>query len=216
MNTMKFKEIEIEISKVKLKGRLRLAENSHGLIVFSHGSGSSRLSSRNNYVAELLKEADFSSLLFDLLTEEEDLVYANRFNIDLLSERLVEVSHWILQQAELKDLPIGYFGSSTGAASALQAAEQLGNKIAAVVSRGGRPDLVLKKLKNVKCPTLLIVGGLDHEVEALNKLAYAELGGEKQMEIIFGATHLFTESGKLEEVARFTISWFTKHLIPNK
>ena len=209
----KFKEIIIDVSEVKLKGRLRLIENSRGLVVFSHGSGSSRLSSRNNYVAELLKDADFSSLLFDLLTEQEDLVYTNRFNIDLLSERLVQVTNWILQQEDLKQLPIGYFGASTGAASALQAAEKLGGKISAVVSRGGRPDLVLKMLKKVTCPTLLIVGSLDHEVIVLNKMAYAELAGEKQLEIIFGATHLFSEPGKLEEVARHTIKWFTKYLI---
>lgn len=213
----RFEEIEFQIDDhTLLKGRLRHSDDAKGLVIFSHGSGSSRLSTRNNYVADLLKESDFSSLLFDLLTEKEDELYANRFNIDLLSERLVKITHLVLKHEELKDLPIGYFGASTGAASAFQAAEKLGDIISAVVSRGGRPDLVLKILKKVKCPSLLIVGGLDHDVVSLNKLAYAELGGEKQMEIIFGATHLFSEPGKLDEVARVTISWFTKHLIPKK
>ncbi|RKS53729.1 dienelactone hydrolase [Gillisia mitskevichiae] len=207
-----FKEIEIPIAEVTLKGRLRETINTKGLIVFSHGSGSSRLSSRNNYVAELLQGAGFSSLLFDLLTEKEDLFYGNRFNIDLLCERLVNVTNWIANNEKFNDLHIGYFGASTGAASALKAAVQLKDKIFAVVSRGGRPDLALAVLDKVTCPTLLIIGSKDQDVIELNKKAYAKLGGIKEIEIIEGATHLFSELGKLEEVAKYTIHWFNEYL----
>lgn len=207
-----FKEIEIPIAEVTLKGRLREMKNTKGLIVFSHGSGSSRLSSRNNYVADLLQGAGFSSLLFDLLTEKEDLFYDNRFNIDLLSERLVNVTNWIANNEKFYDLHIGYFGASTGAASALKAAAQLKDKIFAVVSRGGRPDLALTVLDKVTCPTLLIIGSKDQDVIELNKKAYAKLGGIKEIEIIEGATHLFSELGKLEEVAKYTIHWFNEYL----
>lgn len=206
-------EIEFQIDDhTSLKGRLRLPDNAKGLVIFSHGSGSSRLSSRNNYIAELLKEARFSSLLFDLLTEKEDMTYANRFDIPLITKRLVDVTNSLIKQEDLKDLPFGYFGASTGAASALKAAAKMGEKIKAVVSRGGRPDLVLQDLKNVHCATLLIVGGDDKDVIKLNSIAFAELNGVKRMEIIPGATHLFSEPGKLEEVAKYTIDWFNKYL----
>ncbi len=175
-----FKEIEIPIADVTLKGRLREIKDTKALIVFSHGSGSSRLSSRNNYVADLLQGAGFSSLLFDLLTEKEDLVYMNRFNIDLLSERLVNVTNWLDENEKFNDLHIGYFGASTGAASALKAAAQLKDKIYAVVSRGGRPDLALAVLDKVTCPTLLIIGSKDQDVIELNKKAYVKLGGIKK------------------------------------
>lgn len=207
-----FKEIEIPIADVTLKGRLREIKDTKALIVFSHGSGSSRLSSRNNYVADLLQGAGFSSLLFDLLTEKEDLVYMNRFNIDLLSERLVNVTNWLDENEKFNDLHIGYFGASTGAASALKAAAQLKDKIYAVVSRGGRPDLALAVLDKVTCPTLLIIGSKDQDVIELNKKAYVKLGGIKKIEIIEGATHLFSEPGKLEEVAKYTIHWFNEYL----
>lgn len=207
-----FKNIEIPLQGIHLKGRLRIAENQKGLVIFSHGSGSSRLSSRNNYVAEHLQTEGFSSLLFDLLTEKEDLLYENRFNINLLTQRLVNVTQWIPNNEDLRDVPIGYFGASTGAASALGAAEQLGNKIKAIVSRGGRPDLGMPILSKIVAPTLLIVGGNDDAVIHLNKKAYAELSGIKQIEIIEGATHLFAEPGKLEAVAELSTKWFNEYL----
>lgn len=213
MKTMaNYKEIDIPVHGVHLKGRLRIAKNQKGLIIFSHGSGSSRLSSRNNYVAEFLQNDGFSSLLFDLLTEKEDYIYENRFDINLLSQRLVIVTQWMLKHEELPDVPIGYFGASTGAASALFAATHLENEIKAIVSRGGRPDLAMPVLNRIKAPTLLIVGGNDDIVIGLNKKAYAELGGIKKMEIVEGATHLFSEPGKLEEVAKLTSNWFDNYL----
>ena len=207
-----YKKLNIPVFGVHLKGRLRIAEDQKGLIIFSHGSGSSRLSSRNNYVAEFLQNEGFSSLLFDLLTEVEDLNYQTRFDIKLLTQRLVGVTEWMLTYEEIPDVPIGYFGASTGAASALFAAAQLENEIKVVVSRGGRPDLAMPVLDKVKAPTLLIVGGDDDVVIELNKKAYAELGGIKKIEIVDGATHLFSEPGKLEEVARLTSHWFNNYL----
>ncbi len=207
-----FKKIDIPVFGVHLKGRLRIAKNQKGLIIFSHGSGSSRLSSRNNYVADLLQNDGFSSLLFDLLTEIEDLNYQRRFDINILTQRLVSVTQWMLEHEEIPDIPIGYFGASTGAASALHAAAQLGNEIKAIVSRGGRPDLAMPVLNKIKTPTLLIVGGNDDVVIELNKKAYAELGGIKKIEIVEGATHLFSEPGKLEEVAKLTSNWFDNYL----
>lgn len=207
-----YKSIDISILGKLLKGRLRIAENQKGLIIFSHGSGSSRLSSRNNYVAEYLQNKGFSSLLFDLLTEEEDLIYENRFDIDLLSKRLMSVTRWMLEHEELPDIPIGYFGASTGTASALRAASVFGSKVKAIVSRGGRPDFALSILDSITAPTLLIVGGNDTVVIDLNKKAYDKLGGVKKLEIINGATHLFSEPGKLEEVAKLSSNWFTNYL----
>ena len=207
-----YKKLDIPVFGVHLKGRFRIAENQKGLIIFSHGSGSSRLSSRNNYVAEFLQNDGFSSLLFDLLTEVEDLNYQTRFDINLLTQRLVGVTQWMLTYEEIPDVPIGYFGASTGAASALFAAAQLENEIKVVVSRGGRPDLAMPVLDKVKAPTLLIVGGNDDVVIKLNKKAYTGLGGIKKIEIVDGATHLFSEPGKLEEVARLTSHWFDNYL----
>jgi pimeloyl-ACP methyl ester carboxylesterase len=212
MNVIKpYKEIEIQIDSINLKGNLRLAENSKGIILFSHGSGSSRLSSRNNYVADLLLQRDFSSLLFDLLTRQEDLIYENRFNIGLLTNRLIRVTELLVNYDQIKDLPIGYFGASTGAASALSAASQLGSTIKAIVSRGGRPDLAMNKLKNISIPTLLLVGGNDDVVIELNKKAQAEINGICALKIIEGASHLFEEPGKLDIVARETGNWFDKY-----
>jgi len=207
-----YKNIEIPVLGVYLKGRFRIAENQKGLIIFSHGSGSSRLSSRNNYVAEFLQIEGFSSLLFDLLTEKEDLIYENRFDIDLLSKRLESVTQWMLEHKEIPDTPIGYFGASTGAASALCAASELGNKVKAIVSRGGRPDLAISVFDKINSPTLLIVGGDDDDVIGLNRKAYSKLAGVKKIEIIEGATHLFSEPGKLEEVARLSSNWFNNYL----
>ncbi len=210
--TETYKEIEIKIEPIQLKGNLRLADNSKGIILFSHGSGSSRLSSRNNYVADLLLKQGFSSLLFDLLTRQEDLIYENRFNIELLTNRLLKTTKWIRKYRETDYLPIGYFGASTGAASALSAAAQLGNTIKAVVSRGGRPDLAMPILNKIKTPTLLLVGSLDHPVIELNKKAQAEISGTCELKIIDGASHLFEESGKLNIVAQQTIDWFNTYL----
>lgn len=207
-----FENINIPVHNVQLKGRLRIAEQQKGLVIFSHGSGSGRLSTRNNFVADYLQFEGFSSLLFDLLTEQEDMVYENRFDINLLSQRLVKVTQWMFKHKEVLDVPIGYFGASTGAASALYAAAHLKDKIGAVVSRGGRPDLAMPVLDKVKAPTLLIVGGDDHTVIMLNRKAYAELGGIKKMEIVKGATHLFGEAGKLEEVAELSAHWFNTYL----
>ena len=210
--TINFENIIIPLHNVKLKGRLRIAENQKGLVIFSHGSGSGRLSSRNNYVADHLQFEGFSSLLFDLLTEREDLVYENRFDINLLSQRLVKVTQWILKFKDYKNLPIGYFGASTGAASALYAAAHLNDKIKAIVSRGGRPDLAMPILDRIKAPTLFIVGGNDDVVILLNKKAFANLDGIKKLEIIEGATHLFEEPGTLEKAADLSANWFNKYL----
>lgn len=207
-----YKDIVIPLSDVQLNGRLRIADSQKGLVIFSHGSGSSRLSSRNNYVAEFLLNEGFSSLLFDLLTEREDIIYENRFDIELLTERLINVTQWIKQLRDLSDMPTGYFGASTGAASALFAASHLGSKIKAIVSRGGRPDLSMPVLHKITAPTLLIVGGNDDMVIELNKKAYDSLAGIKKIEIVKGATHLFSEPGKLEEVAALSSEWFDRYL----
>jgi len=207
------KLVYIPVDSIKLEGMLEIKENSKGLVIFSHGAGSSRKSPRNNYVANVLREAGLSTLLFDLLTEEEDQVYENRFEIGLLTERLKEVTKWLKNQKELKDFKLGYFGSSTGAASALNAAADFGDEISAVVSRGGRPDLSKDFLPQVKAPTLFIVGGNDDVVIELNQQAYDLLKTEKELSIIPGATHLFEEPGTLEEVAKQAASFFKKQLL---
>ncbi|TJY35778.1 dienelactone hydrolase family protein [Pontimicrobium aquaticum] len=214
MNTIKtYKEIDIPIGVIHVKGNLRQAQNSKGLILFSHGSGSSRLSSRNNYVADILLHNGFSSLLFDLLTPQEDAIYENRFDIELLTDRLVSVTKWVKNNKDIKQLPLGYFGASTGAASALSAAAKLGKTISAVVSRGGRPDLAMNYLRQVKTPTLLLVGSNDGVVIELNKKAQANIPGVCELKIIEGATHLFSEPGKLDLVAKETSDWFDTYLI---
>jgi Dipeptidyl aminopeptidases/acylaminoacyl-peptidases len=194
-----------------LEGNWVIPENALGLVLFAHGSGSSRLSPRNNYVAQVLRDGGIATLLFDLLTEEEDRVYATRFDIGLLSERLALATRWTQRQPEAAGLPLGYFGASTGAAAALRAAAQFGDAIAAVVSRGGRPDLTGPAISRVTAPTLLIVGGLDDVVIGMNETAYAELRAEKQMVIVPGATHLFEEPGTLEEAASLALAWFQRH-----
>jgi dienelactone hydrolase len=208
----KFKLIEIELDGITLKGNLSIPENAIGMVIFSHGSGSSRLSPRNNYVAKVLNENGLATLLFDLLTEEEDRIYENRFNIDLISKRLIDVTRWVQNQKKTKGLSIGYFGASTGAASALKAAAFFDEDINAVVSRGGRPDLALQKLNRVTAPTLLIVGGWDHQVIQLNEKAYQELECKVKLEIIPEASHLFEEPGKLQQVADIASEWFNKWL----
>jgi dienelactone hydrolase len=194
-----------------LEGNWVIPENALGLVLFAHGSGSSRLSPRNNYVAQVLRDGGIATLLFDLLTEEEDRVYATRFDIGLLSERLALATRWTQRQPEAAGLPLGYFGASTGAAAALRAAAQFGDAIAAVVSRGGRPDLTGPAISRVTAPTLLIIGGLDDVVIGMNETAYAELRAEKQMVIVPGATHLFEEPGTLEEAASLALAWFQRH-----
>ena len=191
-------------------------QNAIGLVIFSHGCGSCRLSPRNNYVAEILQKNHLANMLFDLLTEDEDKIYENRFNIDLLTLRLIDVTQCVQQQKDTKNLPIGYFGASTGAASALKAAAFYENDIKTVISRGGRPDLVLKNLHRVTAPTLLLVGGWDEVVKEFNEKAYRKLQCARKLEIIPNATHLFEEPGKLEEIARISASWFAKHMINKK
>ena len=213
MNTVeRYKEIEIQLRTIVLYGYLRLAQKDTAIILFSHGSGSSRLSTRNNYVADKLLEKGFSSFLFDLLTIEEDLIYENRFNIELLTERLVNVTQWIRKYPVTKKLTIGYFGASTGAASALYAATQMGTNIKAIVSRGGRPDLAMPILNKVNVPTLLLVGGNDHVVLELNKQAQSLINGICELDIVEGASHLFEETGKLDIVAKLSSDWFNKYL----
>lgn len=209
---MKREEISIPLPSVVLKGELVLPENSLGIVTFSHGSGSSRLSPRNIMVRELMQQHGIATLLFDLLTEEEDRIYENRFNIDLLVSRLIDTTEWLMQNKTTKNLPVGYFGASTGAASALRAAAYFGKSIKAVVSRGGRPDLALNALPLVTSPTLLIVGQLDVPEIKKNKLAFDQLQSTKEMKIIPGAAHLFEEPGKLTEVADMAIAWFNEYL----
>ncbi len=215
MNIQK-SEVAIPVGNFFIYGDLNLVENSKGIIVFAHGSGSSRFSSRNQHVAHILQKAHFSTLLFDLLTGEEEAIdqYSRefRFNIPLLAERLIAVSRWLQTHEHTKQQKLGYFGASTGAAAALIAAAHLKKEISAVVSRGGRPDLAHDYLAEVCAPTLLIVGALDYEVITLNEQAYAQLKHEKKMILIPGATHLFEEPGTLDEVAMITSQWFTQYM----
>ncbi len=206
------KKLKISLEHVLLDGDLYLPDNAFGFVIFSHGSGSSRFSPRNNFVAQQLQRRNMGTFLFDLLTETEDQDYSQRFNIELLSQRLVQVTKYFLKEEETKDLPIGYFGASTGAASALIASSILANKISAVVSRGGRPDLAMGHLSRVKAPTLFIVGGLDTEVIRMNQTAFNQLSTIKRLEIIEGATHLFEEPGALEQVAELSGEWFNQYL----
>ena len=208
-------EVVISAGQVELQGLLRAPDAPTGIVLFAHGSGSSRFSPRNTYVAEVLRSAGITTLLFDLLTAAEERIDAGtaemRFDIPLLTERLMAATRWTLEQPELCELPIGYFGSSTGAAAALAAAAQV-PEVAAVVSRGGRPDLAGPALAQVRAATLLIVGGNDHQVLALNRDVLKRLPGESRLEVVPGATHLFAEPGTLEEVARLAAAWFAGHL----
>ena len=205
-------EVLIRVDGIVLEGILGDSGGAQGIVLFAHGSGSSRFSPRNNFVAKVLRAHGLATLLIDLLTPAEDQVYENRFNIDLLTERLATVAQWIKKQSDLRDLPLGLFGASTGAASALRLAARLGGGIYAVVSRGGRPDLAEGFLSRVTAPTLLIVGGNDAVVLELNRRAYLELGAEKELAIIPEATHLFEEPGALEAVARKAAAWFSEKL----
>ena len=209
---MKKFDLDIPLSGITLKGDLVIPEKATGIVVFSHGSGSSRFSPRNRMVAELIQKQNIATFMFDLLTEEEDHINENRFNIDLLANRLIETTQWLMEHEDTKSLLVGYFGASTGAASALRAAAHFRKAIKAVVSRGGRPDLTLTELPLVTAPTLLIVGGLDTPVIPMNKMAYDKLESVKDMKIVEGATHLFEEPGKLLEVADLAIDWYKKYL----
>jgi dienelactone hydrolase len=205
-------EVEIPLDGETHRGTLGVPARAAGIALFAHGSGSSRLSSRNRFVADTLRREGVATLLFDLLTEHEDRVYETRFDIDLLTRRLQGATAWVSQQRATQHLAIGYFGASTGAAAALMAAAELGGAIGAVVSRGGRPDLAMAALPRVRAPTLLIVGGDDDVVIELNRQAYAQLRGIRELKIVPGASHLFEEPGTLEEVARLASRWFTQHL----
>lgn len=212
---METTEIIIPIEDgIYLRANLNIPAGASSLVLFSHGSGSSRFSKRNQYVAEALNQAGIATLLTDLLTIQEDEMYENRFDIDLITQRLVSITNHVIKMPGLQKLKIGYFGASTGAASALKAAAQLPDIVMTVVSRGGRPDLAKNALPRVIAPTLLIVGSLDYGVIELNEQAYKELHCEKKMEVVEGATHLFEESGKLEEVAALAVKWFADHLQP--
>ncbi len=205
--------MKISIDSKQLEGILAVLDGSKSIVIFAHGSGSSRFSSRNNYVASVLREAGFSTLLFDLLTQGEDQIYENRFNIDLLAQRLVDVTKWVLRGAETKAMRVGYFGASTGAAAALQAETSAAKgTIGAIVSRGGRPDMAMPYLPRVRAPTLLIVGGRDEEVIEMNKDALENIRATKRLSIVPGATHLFEEPGTLEQVAKLAAEWFSKFL----
>lgn len=209
-----FKEtLHIPVSgEVTLFADIVIPDKAGTLVIFSHGSGSSRFIPRNKFVAAALQKAGIATLLVDLLTPEEDRDYDNRFEIGLLAQRLLDVTGWVTDSALTKDLALGYFGASTGAAAALRAAALLGGTIKSIVCRGGRPDLAKNDLPAVKAPVLLIVGGLDMPVVQMNKGAYLDLECHKELVIIPGASHLFEEPGKLEEVAKHTIAWFEGHL----
>jgi len=209
-------QVIIPVKGARLEGELDVSDNALGLAIFAHGSGSSRHSPRNQFVAQVLHKAGFATLLIDLLTageEEQDWQTGHlRFNIDLLSQRVLGATNWLTVNPETANLKIGYFGASTGAAAALTAAAERPLAVGAVVSRGGRPDLAGSSLTAVQAPTLLIVGSKDTQVIELNRMAFSLLKGEKRIEIIPGATHLFEEPGALEQVAQLASQWFTRYL----
>lgn len=208
--------VRIALGPVVLAGDLVIPPDSHGLVLFAHGSGSSRLSSRNRYVARVLNEGGLGTLLFDLLTADEEAVDRRtrrlRFDIELLATRVVGATDWVRASADTRHLRLGYFGASTGAAAALQAAARRPDDVHAVVSRGGRPDLAVSAIPDVRAPTLLIVGGLDRVVLGMNREALAHFRAEARLEIVPGASHLFEEPGTLEVVARLARDWFQRWL----
>jgi putative phosphoribosyl transferase len=207
--------VQIPAGGVTIEGMLEIPEHAVGLVLFAHGSGSSRHSPRNNYVAGVLRQAGVGTLLMDLLTPEEDRDYAQRFDIGLLTQRLLDAARWVGARETTRNLALGFFGASTGAAAALEAAALLGRSATAVVSRGGRPDLASREtLAGMMAPTLLLVGGRDDGVIDLNQQAYDQLHCEKKLVVVPGATHLFEEPGTLEEVARLAAAWFARHFAP--
>jgi putative phosphoribosyl transferase len=216
MSKAKDNSVRIAVGKATIEGNLTLPQGAKGVVVFAHGSGSGRLSPRNQYVAKVFNKAGIATLLIDLLTKEEeeiDLITAQfRFDIDLLANRLTGATEWLKKNPTTRNLNLGYFGSSTGAAAALIAAAKQPQDIKAVVSRGGRPDLAINYIPRVKASTLFIVGGNDTVVIELNKKAMKNFPAENKLEIVPGATHLFEETGKLEEVAKLATNWFSKYL----
>ena len=204
--------VQIPVGQVLLAGDLYVPEEALGLVVFSHGSGSSRLSSRNRFVAKYLQDEGFATLLFDLLTPEEDRNYETRFDIARLTNRLTGATEWALNTPALQGLPVGLFGASTGAASALRAAVGLPEAVRAVVLRGGRPDLAAEVLPAVQAPTLLIVGSKDEQVVRYNQQSLDTLQSIKDLQLVEGATHLFEEPGTLEQVAEMATDWFRRYL----
>jgi pimeloyl-ACP methyl ester carboxylesterase len=204
--------VHVPADGVTLEGALVVPVEARGVVLFAHGSGSSRHSPRNNYVARVLQAGALGTLLIDLLTEREDATYETRFDIDLLAHRLTATTEWLWEQPATQHLDMGYFGASTGAAAALRAAADVGSRIKAIVSRGGRPDMAESALDRVQAPTLLIVGGRDDVVIELNQRAFERLRGVKELVIVPGATHLFEEAGALEEVARLAARWFGRYL----
>ena len=208
--------IRVIAGKVALEGNLCTPENANGIVLFAHGSGSSRHSSRNRYVAQVLRNAGLATLLFDLLTADEKAVDSQssqlRFDIGLLANRLIGATDWLKQNADTRNLNLGYFGASTGASAALVAAVERSDIVGAIVSRGGRPDLAASALPRVKAPTLLIVGGHDFPVVVINRDALGKLQVEKELVIIPDATHLFEEPGALDKVAQLAANWFLSHL----
>ncbi len=203
--------VQLPSGQIQMKGILAVPRDAGSVVLFAHGSGSGRFSPRNGYVAKVLQEGGIATLLIDLLTEEEAEDRALVFDIDLLTRRVLDATAWLRGESSTAGLAIGYFGASTGAAAALKAAAQEGTKVAAVVSRGGRPDLATDALRKVRAPTLLIVGGNDEPVVEMNRQAYAQMRCEKEMVIVPGATHLFEEPGALEEVAALARDWFLRH-----
>jgi len=213
---MKEREVRVSAGPVTLEGNLGIPDNTRGLVLFAHGSGSGRHSPRNRYVAGALREAGLATLLIDLLTPEEEEVDLRtrrlRFDIGLLADRLADATDWLAQEPDTQDFRVGYFGASTGAGAALVAAAKRLEAVSAVVSRGGRPDLAGGELSRVVAPTLLIVGGEDEPVIGMNREAFAQIRAEKKLEVVPGATHLFEEPGTLEEVARIAAGWFARYL----
>lgn len=213
MHLINLETLHLPLNDVQLKGDISIPQNAHSLVIFAHGSGSSRLSPRNQMVASYLNEHGIATFLFDLLTPDEDRNYNNRFNIVLLAQRLKEATRWVEQQKDYSVFRTGYFGASTGAAAALIAASEL-PQIAAVVSRGGRPDLAMKEIPLVKAPTLFIVGQMDLQVLELNERAFRLLNCDKKLEVVPGATHLFEEKGAMEKVCVLAANWFEMNLQP--
>jgi len=214
--TISEKTVSIPIGRGQIEGTLHVPEVASGVVLFAHGSGSSRFSTRNRHVASVLEQSGLATLLIDLLTEEEERADSSsgllRFDIELLAGRVAAATAWLHGEESVTGLALGYFGASTGAAAAIVADSELPEPVAAIVSRGGRPDLAGPALARVRAPTLLIVGGLDTVVLELNREALAELPGEKRLEIVPGATHLFEEAGALDAVARLAGDWFVHHL----
>lgn len=217
MHEQNISQVKIPVSKTtSIEGNLTIPLNAKAVIIFAHGSGSGRFSPRNQYVAKIFNQAGLATLLVDLLTSEEETVDVDtgefRFNINLLAKRLISATEWLKLDAKTSDCVYGYFGASTGAAAALIAAAKLASDIKAVVSRGGRPDLAADYLQEVRAPTLFLVGGLDSVVLELNQKAMDRMVAKKELFIIPGATHLFEEGGKLEEVAKLSTEWFKRYL----